>query len=142
MRLTCDLEDVLHVMDLYSNEREHRGRVLTLMFMLEKGLLNVDAVDQQLQSAETQCLLSIASNLTENCGLRFRNDYWILKEFIKLLRRINLDEVRERVRSEVAAEEVALYQHLQAIAPQSVIPCDSWLTSCFAGFITQPFLMK
>lgn len=142
MRLTCDLEDVLHVMDLYSNKREHRGRVLTLMFMLEKGFLNADAVDLQLQSQETQCLLSIASNLTENCGQRFRNDYWILKEFVKLLRRINVDEVRERIRSEVAAEEPVLYQHLKSTAPQVVIPCDSWLTSCFAGFIAQPFLMK
>lgn len=137
-----DLEDGLHVMNLYSSKRELRGRVLTLMFLLEKSALRPNAVEEQLQSPEVQSLLSIATNLSENCGHRFQNDYWVLKEFVKFLNRVNLDYVRDRIRSDVAADEPLLYQHLKSTSSLPVIPCDSWLASCFSGSISQPFLMK
>lgn len=129
-------------MSLHAGKREQRGSTLTLMYLLEKGRLRPGHADQQLQSPEVQSLLTVACNLTANMSQHFENDYWILKEFVKLLLRINKDEVRERVRAELAIEEPLLFDHLKETASLSVIPCDSWLTCCFAGIISQPFLMK
>ena len=129
-------------MGLHSGKRDERGRTLTLMYLLETDILRPGDPHQQLQSPEGQYLLTIACNLTANVSQRFENDYWILKEFVKLLSRIDKGEVRERVRAELAIEEPLLFDHLKDTASLSVIPCDLWLTCCFAGFISQPFLMK
>lgn len=139
-QLSHDLEDALHVMGMHSHKREERGRILSMMYLLETGHLRPALLDQQLQSAELQPLYTIACNLTVNqC---FKNDYWILKEFIKLICRIDKDEVRERVRADLAVEEPLLFDRLKDTASLSVIPCDLWLNCCFAGIICQPFLIK
>jgi hypothetical protein len=112
------------------------------MYLMETGCLRPGDVEQQLQSPDVQPLLTIASNLTANASVRFENDYWILKEFVKLLNRTDQTEVRDRIRTELAIEEPLLFSHLKDTASLSVIPCDWWLTCCFAGLISQPFLIK
>ena len=141
-QLTQDLEDALYVMSLHPGKREQRARVLALMYLLEKGRLHAGDVEQQLKSPEVQPMLAIASILTQNCSQRLENDYWILKEFVKLLLRVNMSEVRNKIRTELASEDPLLFDHLKATASLSVIPCEAWLASCFAGYIAQPYLMK
>ena len=138
--LTCDLEEALCVMNLYSGKKEQRGRILTLMYLLEKGELQPGFAEKQLEGC--QALLSIAHNLSSQLNPHFKNDYLLLKEFMKVLLRINQTEVCDMMRAELTMDEPLLCDHLQATDSLRLVPCEQWLASCFAGFIAHPSLIK
>ena len=140
-KLCHDLHRCLYLLNLVVSEDEEeneeeeevsaRAKNLVLMYLLETEQLDIKKnLKDNLDSVSAKRLLSMAQVLSD-LTLPFDHDYWLLKEFIRLLSHINVLDLTHKILNEISQEDHSLYQHLESLSCLSTSSTgDSGTASC------------